>query len=49
MSSIQCGRNQSSTPKAFQEYFLASRTGSKEERGKIHAVTHAFLKQEIGG
>ena len=48
MRSIQCGSNQSSTPKAFQEHFPVSRVGSREERGNMHVVTHVFLKQEIG-
>ena len=48
MSSIQCGSNQFSTPKAFQEHVLVSRACSREERGKMHVivVTHAFLKNK---
>ena len=49
MSSIQCGSNQSSTPKAFQEHFLVSRTSSREESGRMHVATRAFFKKETGG
>ena len=45
MSSVQRESNQSSTPKAFQEHLLVSRTSS----GKMHVANGAFLKQKPGG
>ena len=49
MSSVQCESNQCSTPKTFWEHFLVSRTGGREEHGKMQVATAAFSKQEPGG